>query len=213
MTRIVAIDTTSASGGLALLEDGHLIEEVVFDGAGGIEQVVFSELAALMQRHGWRFEDVHGFAAAAGPGSFTGVRVGLTAAKGMAETVGVQAAAISNLEALATHGSAPLRAPFFDARRSEVFCAVYDEAGVLIEPERALPLAEWLAGLDPEAELLAPDPARFEAGLAGRAVTTTPPTLAAAVGRLAFGRLTDPAGLDANYVRRSDADLHWRDNG
>ena len=163
--RIVAIDTTSAFGSIALVEDGEVVEEMLLHSPDGFGHVLFPELAKLMDRHGWRFDQVTGFAAGAGPGSFTGVRVGLAAVKGLAETAGVPAAGVSNLEAMASLGTAALRAPFFDARRNEIFGALYDGELATVRPALAQSFANWLASLPPEAELLTPDPAPFEEAL------------------------------------------------
>ena len=212
MTRIVAIDTTSDFGSLALVEDGQVVEEILLHSADGFAHILFPQLVRLMERHGWRVGEVTGYAAAAGPGSFTGVRVGLAAAKGLAETAGLKAAAVSNLEAMATFGSSELRAPFFDARRGEIYGALYNSKLETRRPEMAWALPEWLASLPPEAELLTPDAAPFAAALGSRPVTLTPRALAGAIGRLAETRLQDPIRIDANYVRRSDAELHWKDS-
>lgn len=211
MTRIVSIDTTGEFGSLALLEDGRVVEEVPLHSPDGFAHILFPQLARLMDRHGWKFGEVTGYAAAAGPGSFTGVRVGLAAAKGLAETAGVQAAAVSNLLAMAACGTRELRAPFFDARRGEIYGALYNLKLDALGPEIVAPLPAWLVSLPPEAELLTPDPGPFADALGGRAVTRTPRALAGAIGRLAEARLVDPIQIDANYVRRSDAELHWRD--
>jgi tRNA threonylcarbamoyladenosine biosynthesis protein TsaB len=210
-TRIVAIDTTSEFGSIALVQDGEVVEETLLHSPDGFGHVLFSRLAELMERHGWRFDQVTGFAAGAGPGSFTGVRVGLAAVKGLAETAGVQAAAVSNLEAMASLGTSDLRAPFFDARRGEIFGALYDAGLKTVRPATAQPFGRWLASLPAEAELLTPDVAPFLDALAGRAVTTTPRALAGPIGKLALTQLQDPVVLDANYVRRSDAELNWKD--
>jgi tRNA threonylcarbamoyladenosine biosynthesis protein TsaB len=211
VTRIVAIDTTSEFGSLALVEDGRVVEEILLHSAEGFAHILFPHMLRLMERHAWRAGEVTGYAAAAGPGSFTGVRVGLTAAKGLAETAGLKAAAVSNLEAMATYGSSKLRAPFFDARRGEIYGALYNSKLRALRPEMAQALPEWLASLPPEAELLTPDAAPFAAALGERPVTQTPRALAGAIGRLAAMRLVDPIQVDANYVRRSDAELHWKD--
>jgi len=212
VTRIVAIDTTSEFGSLALVEDGRVVEEIVLHSPDGFAHILFPQLLRLMERHQWRVGEVTGYAAGAGPGSFTGVRVGLAAAKGLAETAGLKAAGISNLQAMAASGSGELRAPFFDARRGEIYGALYNSKLECVRPERAQPLPEWLASLPPEAELLTPDPDPFSAALDGRAVTQTPRALAGVIGRLAAARLVDPVEIDANYVRRSDAELHWKDS-
>lgn len=208
MTRIVAIDTTSEFGSLALAEEGRIVEEVLLHSPDGFAHVLFQQLERLLKRHGWRYEDVTGFAAAAGPGSFTGVRVGLAAAKGLAEASGALAAAISNLQAMAWFGTARLRAPFFDARRGEIYGAVYDDRLELVQPEVVMKFPAWRAGLPEGAELLTPEPALFQVQ-----ATVAPRALAGAIALLATDRLEDPAALDANYVRRSDAELHWREPG
>jgi tRNA threonylcarbamoyladenosine biosynthesis protein TsaB len=210
--RIVAIDTTSEFGSIALVQDGEVVEQTLLHSPDGFGHVLFTHLAQLMQRHGWRFDQVTGFAAGAGPGSFTGVRVGLAAVKGLAETAGVHAAAVSNLEAMASLGTSELRAPFFDARRGEIFGALYDSGLRAIRAAKAQPFAAWLASLTPDAELMTPDPSPFAEALSGRPVTTTPRALAGAIGKLALNQLQDPVALDANYVRRSDAELNWKDD-
>ena len=212
MTRIVAIDTTSEFGSIALVEDGEVLEEILLHSPDGFGHVLFPQLEQLMYRHAWSYDRVTGFAAGSGPGSFTGVRVGLAAVKGLAETAGVKAAAVSNLEAMASFGSCALRAPFFDARRGEIFGALYDSNLAPVRPAVAQPFDAWLASLPHDAELMTPDPAPFQDALSGRSVTVTPRGLAGAIGKLALAQLCDPIELDANYVRRSDAELNWKDD-
>lgn len=210
--RIVAIETTSEHGSLALIEDGDVVEETALVAPDGFGHVLFPALAALMERHSWSHESITGYAAGAGPGSFTGVRVGLAAVKGLAEATGAKAAAVSNLRAMASFGTSAVRACFYDARRNEVYGGVYDVSLALVQDEIVSPLDVWLAALPGgDVELLTPDPSRF-AEVAGRwKVTQTPKSLAAAIGRIAVHELQDPAAIDANYVRRSDAELHWKE--
>jgi tRNA threonylcarbamoyladenosine biosynthesis protein TsaB len=206
MMRIVALDTASELGSLALVEDGVVVEETELYAPDGFGTVIFPALERLMQRHGWRHATVTGYAAGSGPGSFTGVRVALAAIKGLAEAAGAKAAEISNLQAMASYGSGALRAPFFDARRDEIYGALYD-AGLRVRGEEVVaPYAAWRAALPQGAELLTPDPALFEGS-----ATQVPRALAGAIGRLAADRLVDPVEIDANYVRRSDAELNWVD--
>jgi tRNA threonylcarbamoyladenosine biosynthesis protein TsaB len=211
--RIVGIDTTSEFGSLALVEDRTTLDELLLHSPDGFGHVLFPQLLRLLEKHGWKADEVTGYAAASGPGSFTGVRVGLAAAKGMAEAAGVKAAGISNLEAMASLGSGPLRAPFLDARRGEIYGAVYSGDLKLVRAEVVSPMPRWLESLpEGDLEFLTPDPSPFASALAGRRVTATPRALAAAVARLAGTRLADPASVDANYVRRSDAELHWKED-
>ncbi|MGC4051605.1 MAG: tRNA (adenosine(37)-N6)-threonylcarbamoyltransferase complex dimerization subunit type 1 TsaB [Paludibaculum sp.] len=204
MPRIVAIDTASEFGSIALLEGGAVLEELILHSPEGFGQILFPQLDRLMRRHGWKYDTVAGFAAGSGPGSFTGVRVALAAIKGLAEATGAPAAAISNLQAMSLYGSASLRAPFFDARRGEIYAGLYDHNAAPAAAEVVTKFQTWQASLPAAAELLTPDPAIF-----GVDATPTPRALAGAIGQLAAGRLTDPMALDANYVRRSDAELNW----
>ena len=218
---ILAIDTTRECGSLALARGGELIQETLLHAPGGFAHVIYQHLAQLFGEHGVKPAMVDCFAAASGPGSFTGVRVGLACVKGLAEALGKPAAAVSNLEALASFGSARLRAVVMDARRGEVYGAVYDDTGRLAAPEVVTTFPEWLATLpEGDLEFVASDFTPYRAALKGtrfeRArIATAPVGLAAAIARIArarflSGKASDPAALDANYVRRSDAELLWR---
>ena len=197
MTRILAIDTTGEHGSIALVEDGAVTEEVAIESPDGFAHVVFGEIEALLARHELTLDEIDLFAAAAGPGSFTGVRVGLAAAKGLAEATGRKVTAVSNLRAVASFGSSSLRAAIIDARRGEIYGGLYDGNLNAISDEVVIAKDQWLATLPPDAEI----------------VETNRP-LAGAIARIAAHRpdlARDPAEIDANYVRRSDAELLWRE--
>ena len=212
--RLLAVDTTSDCGSIALAEDGQVIEEATLESPEGFGHVLFDEILRLLGRHHLRLDQLDGFAAAAGPGSFTGVRIGLTAVKGLAEANGRKAAAVSNLEALAFFGSRPLRACVIDARRGEIYGAVYDTALQTIQDEVVMPFDAWVSQLpEGDLELIA---GGFDPPLQPHPVIHAPRALAGAVAAIAtrrfeLGQAQDPAEIDANYVRRSDAELLWRD--
>jgi len=125
VNRILALDTTHEYGSLALAEGGQVVAEALLHSNEGFSRVLFGELRGLLERSGWELADIDCFAAAAGPGSFTGVRVGLAAAKGLSEALGKPVVAVSNLQALAWYGEAALRAAVVDARREQVYGALY----------------------------------------------------------------------------------------
>jgi len=215
---ILSVDTTHEFGSIALLRGGEALEEVLLHAPEGFGGVLYNHLARLLERHGIRIGDVDCLASASGPGSFTGVRIGLACVKGLAEALHRPVAAVSNLEAMAAFGSAPLRAVVLDARRGEIYGAVYDASGIAVAPEAVMRLPNWLRILpEGELEFVATDFAPFQPALAGTrfasaGVVTAPRALAAAIGRIAFrryelGGLSDPAAVDANYVRASDAEL------
>ncbi len=221
MTRILALDTTTEFGSLALLQNGEVIEEILIHSPDGFGHILFGHLDRLLSRHRWRLADINCFAAASGPGSFTGVRVGLAAIQGLAEAAGKPVVTVSNLQALAWFGAAPLRATVLDARRGEIYGAVYDAQLELVRPEVVKKFPAWLASLpEDDLEFVSTNFAPFRPALAGTRfesarVVDAPRALAAAVARIAArrfqaGRVLDPAAVDANYLRRSDAELAWK---
>ena len=219
---LLAVDTTHEFGSLALARGGETVEEVLLHAPGGFAHVIYGHLNQLLERHAVRLGAIDCFASASGPGSFTGVRVGLACVKGLAEACGKPAVAVSNLQAVAAFGSAPLRAAVLDARRGEVYTAVYDSAGRAVVPEAVVNIASLLEALpERDLEFVSTDFTPFCAALTGTRFehtprVTAPCALAAAIARIAYARFlageaADTAALDANYVRRSDAELFWKE--
>lgn len=201
MARILAVDTTAELGSAALIEDDRVVEEVSLRAPDGFSPVIFGAIQQLLQRHEWPLESVDCFAGASGPGSFTGVRVCLTAVKGLAEAVGKPAIGVSNLQALAALAAGDIRAVWIDARRGEIYGGVFDSQLQPLAEEVVAPMERWKNSLPPNATILQ-----------GGEVP-----LAAAIGQIAMrryrsGDCPDPAALDANYVRRSDAELFWKES-
>lgn len=189
---VLAIDTSAEQGSLALLTSDGRLTEAVLHAPDGHSSRLFVEIQSLLQRAGMTLVEVDCFAAAAGPGSFTGVRVALSAAKGFALALGKPMAAVSNLQALAWFGSGPHRAVAMDARRGDFFTATYDDALETVEAETLV------SALAPGVAYLTPQPEHV---------------LARAIAAITQkrGTLVDPALTDANYVRHSDAELKWTD--
>ena len=215
MPLILAVDTTSEYGSLALERDGELLEEALLHAPTGFSEVLYGELSRLLARHAVKAADIACFAAASGPGTFTGVRVALACVKGLAEALGRPAVAVSNLLAVSRFGTAALRGVALDARRGEIYGAVYDDSGKLVSAEVVAKLAPWLEGLPAGVgEFLSNDLELDLAGtrFSGARVVMAPRPLAGTIARIAGERLargeaSDPAALDANYVRRTDAEL------
>ncbi len=236
---ILALDTSSPAGSLAVLRKDNLIASIGTASGEIYSSRVFRHLDFLLRETSLRLEDFELFAVAAGPGSFTGLRVGLTAVKGWAEVFGRPIAAVSALEAIAAQ--APSRAAnvvsVMDARRNELYWSFYrretsgadarlvqenhEMVGSREEFVRAIAnfeAANELAIATPDPDALAATMAQIpDFGDRARRVVVerVSPFLAPQIGRLGWmrareGRLADSLTLDANYVRRSDAELHWK---
>jgi tRNA threonylcarbamoyladenosine biosynthesis protein TsaB len=242
--RILALDCSSEYGSLALARGEHLVEQVSLHAPEGFAHRLFGEIEALLRRQSIALAEIDGFGAANGPGSFTGIRVALSAIKGLGEALSKPVFAVSNLLAVAWYGTARLRVPILDARRGEVYAAVYDDALAAVLPETVGQLSEFVLTLPKttDLEILDVDSCLSDSGKFSteRDVTVQPghsnyrfrprrqrqpgllrvtagrQPLARAVADIAAKRLStgarpDPASVDANYVRRSDAELHWRE--
>jgi tRNA threonylcarbamoyladenosine biosynthesis protein TsaB len=211
---ILSIDTTSEFGSIALTDGDRVLEEVLLYSPDGFGHILFPQIEKLLARQGVSVNQMDCFAAASGPGSFTGVRIGLAAAKGLAEALGRPIVAVSNLRILAFFGTARLRAVVLDARRGEVYGAVYNDALEAVAAEAVMKFPAWLKTLPADGfEFVSTDFEPFQSFVDPAVpVITAPRALAAAIGRIAWtelqaGRARDPAEIDANYIRRSDAEL------
>ena len=132
---LLAIDTTGEFGSIALIQDERVVEEIPLHSPEGFGHVLFPHLQRLLDNHALTVSDLACFASASGPGSFTGVRVGLSAVKGLAEAAGKPAMGVSNLRAIASFGERAVRAAVLDARRGEVYGGMYDSQSDPLGPE------------------------------------------------------------------------------
>ena len=130
MSTIFAIESGTAAAGAAIMRDGELISEVYANTGLTHSQTLMPICDEAFKRAGLTPADIDYFAASVGPGSFTGLRIGLGTAKGMAFAVGKSCIAVPSLEALA-YGAAGRETvvPVLDARRKRVYCAEFDTFG------------------------------------------------------------------------------------
>ena len=238
----LSLDTSSLVGSLAILRDGTLLGVVSTTSEENYSSRMFRHLEFLLHDLSLKLSDFDLFSVAAGPGSFTGLRVGLTAVKGWAEVFSKPIVGVSALEAVAVQalpGISPRTAvvvPILDARRGQIYCAFYREmdSGLLLQgdqrvmsPEelfneiRALPSKHGrIVIAAPRLELVSTALSRFENSATGSPAVSiilqqVSGVLAPWIGRLGIasakrGEFSDALTLDANYVRRSDAELQLK---
>lgn len=215
---VLGIDTSGKQGGIALWREGKVLESALIEG-GTFSAQLIPQVAELLKKHKLKKEDIGGFAAASGPGSFTGLRVGLAAVKAFAEILGKPIAVVSVLEALAlSAGKDGKITAVLDAQRQEVFLSEYEVAGGRGSTlcEELMTQAHFLAGAKqatPDKLLITCDDS-VAAGLhdVGAECAKVPRPTAADIARigaakLARGEIVSVEQLDANYIRRSDAEI------
>ncbi len=215
MSVCLAIDTTSPRGSLALADGGGILGSRLVEASDGFAGILFGEIESLLGEAGVSLSDIDLYAAASGPGSFTGVRIGLTAVKSLAEAHGKQVAPVSNLLALAFGAPADRVAAVLDARRGEVYAAVFDVNCDPLIPESAFAWEEFRAlaadalFVSTGAEVFGPASAAPLDESDRRLVVEN---LAEPIAALA-NRSPDavvPEQVEPNYIRRPDAERNWK---
>jgi tRNA threonylcarbamoyladenosine biosynthesis protein TsaB len=212
---LLATDTSGQHGTIALARCGpgaacDVVETAPLEGGTFSAQLV-PQIAALLAKHGFSKVDIGGFAVVPGPGSFTGVRVGLAAIKALAEVLGKPIAAVSLLEAVAISGGSPGRVTaVLDAGRGEVYAGEYDVYGndARLLQERLLTRAELLEVATGSTIVTVDsnlaDVAR-QAGLPVDEIQLPGSDVIARLGwqKIQAGKIVSPEELEANYLRSS----------
>jgi tRNA threonylcarbamoyladenosine biosynthesis protein TsaB len=217
--RILALDTTTDVGGAAVGTDGLLEAAVLLRTPRTYSETLLPAVEAVLSQIGRDLGQIDLLAVTTGPGSFTGVRIGLAVAKAMGQSRSLPGLGVSTLEALARSFADSPRpvAPMLDARREQVYVALYSEGtDRLSAGERVVDVASWLKDLPPGLDPLFVGTGAFsyrsqiqESGRGQWLFAEQPPLLATLI-RLATER-ADQAGpvesIRANYVRPSDAEM------
>jgi tRNA threonylcarbamoyladenosine biosynthesis protein TsaB len=213
---LIAIDTSGRNGSVALCRrDAQTFEALQLtplDGGNYSERLILT-ISGMLRDNNLRKNEIDGFVVVSGPGSFTGLRVGLATVKGLCEALGRPLVTVSMLEALViVHGHDGEATAVLNAGRGEIYVGEYRVAG-----EHAELLHGYIAKLtefrSEAAVLLTPDESVANAlRSAGQDVTLVEPVRADGIGRIGLrklldGEFDDAATVDVNYMRRSDAEL------
>ncbi len=227
--RVLALDTTTLAGSVALVDDDRIVAEREGDGARSHAERLPGDLVALLKDADVGLAAIDLFAVASGPGSFTGLRIGIATLKGLAFVGGRPMVALSALEALAQMGARDLTpgsivAAWMDAHRHEVFSAIYrvtgaplfavervEEIGGPVVERPAAILSRWKEQDVPEV-VIGDGAIVYRDQLDGLARVSAPPPLAGALGLMAVARarvglVIGPAAVQPLYVRRPDAEI------
>jgi tRNA threonylcarbamoyladenosine biosynthesis protein TsaB len=129
---ILAVDTTAFTGSVALLEKTRLIAELNIDSSSTYSERLLPAVDFLLKANQLKIQDMQGFAVSVGPGSFTGIRIGLSTVKSFSYASGKPVAGVSTLKALAEklrQTQARLLCPLLDAKKGEVYAALFESKG------------------------------------------------------------------------------------
>jgi tRNA threonylcarbamoyladenosine biosynthesis protein TsaB len=211
---VLGVDTCGPSGSVALGRlDGDKVQILGQTELAGrsYSATLVAAVGELLGSHGAALKDLRAMVAVNGPGSFTGVRVGLSAVKGLAEPLGIPVAVVSRLAVLARKAGVSCAA--LDAHRNEVFlriCGQGSECRELLagaaELSAILPQPGQIAVCDEEAGALL-GAAWQGVELARTDAPTAADAMELAVARIQAGDFVDLASLDGHYLRRSDAEI------
>jgi len=231
---ILGMDTCEARGSVAVRKNGALASVQEHETAEDYSLWLLPAVEKCLREAATKLQAVDVLSVATGPGSFTGLRVGITTAKAWAELYEKPVVGVSRLEVMARTAAAESGyvAASFDAKRGQIFGGLYrvERAGTLelVENEMVIAADEFvswageLAGGDP-VHWVTLDPALLQSTAIwksraerGESLTLCGRGLAAGVAELGELRarnhqLSDALHLDANYVRRSDAEIVWKD--
>jgi tRNA threonylcarbamoyladenosine biosynthesis protein TsaB len=210
---ILAVDTASERGSICFARDGEVLGEVRLASSVQHSERLFRSIEFLLEYLPFGLNEIDLFVAARGPGSFTGLRVGLAAIEGFASAHQRPSAGVSNLEALAWKSGLhdDLIAPVIDARRGEIYAALYRRvSGRLMEVQApgAFHPESWFQSLPDSRIYFCGDGARRY-----REFLTKPAWvyynmslfLAETIAEMAEGASSGP--LKPLYVRRTDAEI------
>jgi tRNA threonylcarbamoyladenosine biosynthesis protein TsaB len=220
--KLLAIDTSTFTASAAVLIDDAIAAEDAADTAGGAASEALMPLVArVLERAGVAPRDLDAVAVGAGPGSFTGLRIGMATAKGIAFAAGIPLWAVSSLAALALgavrRGATGTILPVLDARRGEVYAGFYRDDLTPLAPEAVLaPSALKSGAVSYTAPLLVGDALAIygaELAMIGRAMAEPRTPGAAEVGLLALrGERVDVLTTGAPvYIRPSEAEVMYPD--
>lgn len=187
MSIILAIDTAAPRLQLALLLADGTLDVSVDEMATGQAEAIFGRIGELLARNGVGYADLTRVVTTTGPGSFTGLRIGLSAARGVGLARGIPVIGVPSLLALSLSVAGPSTV-LLDARRDEAYFQIFAGAGMAATPPDLLPMALAQAATPPDTTLVSSP--FVDIGLVAR-----------------YGAVADPATHmpEAAYVRDADA--------
>ena len=223
---ILGIETATKTGGVAIVSENGVLAEYTLNIEVTHSERLMSTVDRVLKDTGFTLANIDGYGVSIGPGSFTGLRIGLSTIKGLAFATGKPVAAVPTLKALAWNTPFPHYpvCPLLDARKQEVYAALYRRNGrntIQEMPDTVISLAEMAGRITGEvlftgegARLFAEDIQKIFGDRAYFAPLSSSVPSAASVAEIALmmfkrGERTDPDELVPMYIRRPEAEVAW----
>lgn len=129
--RILAVDSATPVAGVALLHDGIIIKEEFSNFKKNHSEILMPMIDRVLHESGCTLDDVNALAVTTGPGSFTGLRIGLALVKGLALAASIPVVGLNTLEVMAhnIYNTEAVVCPLLNARKGEVYCGFYEVRG------------------------------------------------------------------------------------
>lgn len=223
--QLLSVDTSSSAGSVAIFDDEKLVGAVETDCAESHSVRLYAAIQFLLRQLQFDLTQFDAYAVTTGPGSFAGLRIGVTAIKGFAELHGKPVVGVSTLEAIAASANQQPKdtrmVALVDARRSEFYFGVYARTAsglTCLEPDQLINVQEFFLSF-PQGPFLfvGPEVEKFGDIISSKSqegwkLETTTPYLAPAAGRLALAKIrrnevVSASELSIHYIRRSDAEI------
>ncbi|MBI5409946.1 MAG: tRNA (adenosine(37)-N6)-threonylcarbamoyltransferase complex dimerization subunit type 1 TsaB [Nitrospirae bacterium] len=226
--KILAVETATIAGSVAILDDNRgLIGEVRVDIKVAHAERLMPSIVWLLKSSGISIKEIDAFAVSIGPGSFTGLRIGLSTVKGFAYATGKPVVPVPTLDAFARTlpSCSYMICPMLDARKNEVYAGLYKWEGGhcrKILPEAAISPVELLEQIDEPTVFTGEGAAIYRKLIsdvmkdnavfapASRMSPSASTVAELAVEIIRQGIFTDPISLTPFYIRRSEAEIHWK---
>ena len=223
---ILGIETATKTGGVSIVSETGVLAEYTLNIEVTHSERLMSTVDRVLKDTGFTLANIDGFGVSIGPGSFTGLRIGLSTVKGLAFATGKPVAAVPTLKALAWNipfSQYPV-CPLLDARKNEVYAALFRHDGqnyIQEKPDTVISLEEMVGTMTGDilftgegARLFAVDIKKIFGGRAHFAPLSSSVPSAASIAEIALmmlksGQQTDPDALVPMYIRRPEAEVAW----
>ena len=213
--RILGIETATRAASVAVIFDGKVVAETLRESPQSFSETLMPQVEEVIKISG-AFENLDAVAVSIGPGSFTGLRIGLATAKALAYAWGIKIIGVPTLQAMAYNFPASKVLPLIDAQKNRAYCQLFDKTSALSQLE-VRPIDEaitWAGTLDGEIFLCGDVLHKIKIPLPPN-VRLAPPHLrmprASSVAICAgeLGKVDNVMNLEPLYVRRAEAEILW----